>query len=785
MTENSHPDALAEHFRLVADLTYDWEYWIGPAGEFRYVSPSCERITGYPPEDFVADPGLLARIVHPDDRQLAEQHERGDSEGAPRTVEYRIVTRGGEERWIGHVCRPVYAADGSWAGYRASNRDITEAKRIEEALSQQEKRYRQLFDGMAEGFALHEILIDDQGQPCDYRFLEVNPAFEQLTGLNKEDLLGKRVMEVLPATEPFWIETYGRVALTGEPVHFEHYSAAFGRHYAVSAYRPAENQFASVFVDITDRVRTEQVLRENEEKLLTLLEILPVGVSILDSARDIRYLNPALSRMLDLPAETGAEARHVRRSYTRPDGSPMPADEFPSVRAVREQRMIRDVEIGVLKEDGTQVWTHVSAAPLPFDDWSVIIVTADITELHHARHELEERVQERTIELTERTDELERANERLQSAEEVLRSQNEELEAAQHRLEEERQRYQELFDLAPDGYLVTTQNSIIVEANRAAGDLLCVPVGQLPGKRLDQYVVAADGPILEDVLAQFRALKGGAPLHSEVRLQPAEGEPIHTSVAATAARSISGEIEGVRWLLRDVTHERQMHDALVHSEKLSIVGQLAASFAHEIKNPLAAAIGCVDMVHEALDEGEDPGELLAIIQSSLDRASRLVAQLQELHQHSELEEKRLANLNELVEEVLLLGTKRAQSAGVEISWERAKGLPNLPVMVDGIQQVLLNLVLNAIEAMPDGGHLDVRIRRTRRPARIGIQFADDGPGLAPEIRNRLFEPFKTTKAQGSGLGLFVSHNIVHQHGGSIDVQSAEGQGTALTVWLPV
>ncbi|MBN1660270.1 MAG: PAS domain S-box protein, partial [Anaerolineae bacterium] len=434
----------------------------------------------------------------------------------------------------------------------ATRQELEEGLR---ALRASEERYRQLFNGMAEGFSVHEILYDAQGKPSDYRFVEVNAAFEQLTGLKKGDLLGKTVLEVLPGTEPFWIETYGRVATTGEPVQFEHYAETLDRHYAVSAFRTGKDQFATLFSDITERVKTEQVLRDNEAKLLALFEILPVGVSILDSQRNIRYLNPALTQTLDLPADAASTGRHTQRAYIRPDGSPMPADEFPSVRAVREQRMVRDVEIGVLKEDGTQVWTNVSAAPLPFDDWSVIIVTADITELHHARHELEERVQERTRELTARTDELQRTNESLQSTEEVLRSQNEELATAQCRLEEERQRYQELFDFAPDGYLVTTQGSVIVEANRAAGDLLSVSVDQLPGKRLDRYVVAADGPIFEDVLARLRARKGGPPLHSEMRFQPVDGEPIHVAVAATASRSVSGKIEGVRWLLRDVTRE--------------------------------------------------------------------------------------------------------------------------------------------------------------------------------------------------------------------------------------
>ena len=111
---------------------------------------------------------------------------------------------------------------------------------------------------MTEGFALHEILLDENGKPYDYRFLDINPAFERLTGLLREDVVGKTHNEVLPNDSPRWVETYGAVALTGEPIQFDNYSPALGKHYEVFAYRPAPGQFATVFMDITERKRQEQ-----------------------------------------------------------------------------------------------------------------------------------------------------------------------------------------------------------------------------------------------------------------------------------------------------------------------------------------------------------------------------------------------------------------------------------------------------------------------------------------------------------------------------------------------
>jgi PAS domain S-box-containing protein len=132
--------ASEERFRTVADYTYDWEYWRGADGRFQYVSPSCERITGYSPDEFMADPALLERIVHPDDRQKVVGHFKGElPRAATHTAEYRIISRSGEERWIEHICQPVFGVDKRWLGQRASNRDITDRKRAELILHKEQQ----------------------------------------------------------------------------------------------------------------------------------------------------------------------------------------------------------------------------------------------------------------------------------------------------------------------------------------------------------------------------------------------------------------------------------------------------------------------------------------------------------------------------------------------------------------------------------------------------------------------------------------------------------------------
>jgi PAS domain S-box-containing protein len=130
-----------ERFRTLADFTYDWEYWLSPDGNYVYVSPSCERITGYRSDEFQSNPELLETIIHPDDRAIVTKHLREEPiEGSVvYPVVFRVITRGGEERWLEHVCQPVYGSNGDYLGRRGSNRDITERRRAEEALEQQAK----------------------------------------------------------------------------------------------------------------------------------------------------------------------------------------------------------------------------------------------------------------------------------------------------------------------------------------------------------------------------------------------------------------------------------------------------------------------------------------------------------------------------------------------------------------------------------------------------------------------------------------------------------------------
>jgi signal transduction histidine kinase len=238
-------------------------------------------------------------------------------------------------------------------------------------------------------------------------------------------------------------------------------------------------------------------------------------------------------------------------------------------------------------------------------------------------------------------------------------------------------------------------------------------------------------------------------------------------------------------MIEDITEQKKTQQALIQSEKLALVGQLGASLTHEINNPLQGAIGCLGLAEEMVAEEDDLDQYLNIAIEELRRAARIVRQLGDLGRPSEEDAERQAvDVEEQLDQILVLTRNYCQKRRVEVERAPAGDRPIPDVEPDRIRQVFLNMVLNAADAMPEGGHLRIATTRTRDPDGIAVTFTDTGVGIDDETLSHIFEPFYTTRPDGLGLGLYISKTIVDDHGGHIDVQSQPGQGTTFTVWLP-
>lgn len=257
------------------------------------------------------------------------------------------------------------------------------------------------------------------------------------------------------------------------------------------------------------------------------------------------------------------------------------------------------------------------------------------------------------------------------------------------------------------------------------------------------------------------------------------------SVVQNAGESAFGDTDHfVIALVEDVTEQKEAQAALIESEKLALIGQLAASLAHEVNNPLQAVVGCLGLAQEVLAEGGDVDRYVNIALEEVERAVRVMRHMQDLSRRPDQDEREPADVADQLERALLLTESRCRDAGVEVEVSLEDDLPSLWVVPEQIQQVFLNLVLNAIDAMPEGGRLRIAAARTTAPAGVEISFSDTGVGIPTSFLPRLYEPFESTKAAGLGLGLYVCRTIVELHDGRIAADSKPGKGTTFTIWLP-
>ncbi|MFW6136180.1 MAG: ATP-binding protein [Chloroflexota bacterium] len=237
--------------------------------------------------------------------------------------------------------------------------------------------------------------------------------------------------------------------------------------------------------------------------------------------------------------------------------------------------------------------------------------------------------------------------------------------------------------------------------------------------------------------------------------------------------------------LADFADELERSQAkLVQAEKMAAIGRLAASLAHEINNPLQAIHNSLHLsVHEGLGQ-ERREEYLDMARSEVERLIEIVQRMLEFYRPPRGGGES-ADLNQVVKRVVALAKKRIQHADVEVETELGDGLPAVPIAADEISQVVLNLLINAVEAMPTGGRLRLRTEVVGESDQVSLSVRDSGPGMSAEQVERLFEPFYTTKPEGTGLGLAISYGIVERHGGAIDVVSEADQGTTFVVTLPL
>ncbi|MBN2352993.1 MAG: PAS domain S-box protein [Spirochaetales bacterium] len=774
---------------------------------------AAEHMTGYSAAEVVG--GDLSVLFPPDSRQDSLDKIKGTLLGEQwEVVEIPLRRRDGEIRFVLWNSANIYAEDGeTLRATIAQGQDVTERLRAERSLKESEARYRTLFNGMTEGFGLHEIVCDEQGAPVDYRFLDVNPAFERLTGLACEDVLGKLKSEVpqLRDEDPKWVEIYGRVALTGEPVHFAKYSPALNQHFEVFAFQPAPFRFAVVMLNVTDRKRKEEdllrlnrilqamsdsnhaILRANDEDsfLREVCRIVVedcgyamvwIGMAEEDEAKTVR---PVASAGFE---EGYVESLNITWADTErgrgPTGTTIRTDKPSACR-----NMLTDPAFAPWREEAVKRG-YASSLSLPLRGGGRVFGTISIYSREPGSF-----AEDETELLGGLADDLSFGIMALRSR--LARDRAEEAVAESER------RFQTIVKHSSVAFFLQDTElryRWLYNPKQATAD------ESVTGKTDFDLYAESDARLLTE--SKRRVLQTGESGRLDFRVADGDGERVQ-EIVLEPYRDAGGTVRGVYGLALDVTDQkraeevlkqdretferlveqrtRELVDArreLEQSKRLSDIGTLAATVAHELRNPLAAInIASYNIARKAdtpLIESH-----LATIRKKVTESDQIINNLL-FYSRIKFPRFETTEVEALLAECLSLTVGRyGPSVTVKQSFD---GLRGAAVSADPLQlrEVFSNILNNAYDAIAEKNEEGtIEIRGARGEGLVKISVSDNGSGISKDHLERLFEPFFTTKAKGTGLGLAVCRQIVNLHGGSIRLASEEGEGTTVEVRLPV
>ena len=727
-------------------------------GCFIEVNPAWLDILGYSREEVIGK--SFSEFLHPDwADHFKEYFPRFKAVGEVLGIEFEMAKKDGQFILVSFTGKIGKDRSGNFQQTHCILQNITGLRQVEETLRKSEEQYKSLFKNMLNGFALHEMVFDEAGTPIDYIFLDVNEAFENQTNFKKEDLIGRKVTEALPGIEndPIdWISTYGKVVLTGNSISFENYAEPLNRWYSVVAYRPNEGQFAVIFLDITDRKRVEEALRESEERANKYLEIAGVVFVALNYEGDIALINERGLEILGyqreellgknwfktcLPENVRDDVLEVHHQLMRGEVEPVKYHENPILRKDGKERIIAWHNSIIRDESGHITETLASG-----------------------------------IDITDR-----------KQAEEAL--------------QESEEKYRTILDEIDEGYFEVDLNGRFTFVSDWFLQITGYSKDELLKMNYRDYMTPESVKKIYSIFTELARTREPVKNVGHEVLTP-EGELRHLELSASLIQDREGNPIGFRGTTRDVSERKKAEEErakletqLQQAQRMESLGTLAGGIAHNFNNVLMAIQGRTAlMIMDKVDSDPD-FEHLKGIEESVQNAAELTKDLLGFARGGKYEP-RVIDLNELIKhENQMFGRTKKE---VTLRGKYNKGLWTVEVDQGQIRQILLNLYVNAWQAMPDGGDLYIQTENVTvdegyvKPYEVipgkyvKISVTDTGVGMDKATREKIFDPFFTTQeiGVGTGLGLASVYGIVKNHGGFINVYSEKGEGTTFNIYLP-
>ncbi len=327
----------------------------------------------------------------------------------------------------------------------------------------------------------------------------------------------------------------------------------------------------------------------------------------------------------------------------------------------------------------------------------------------------------------------------------------------------------------PEGIIVTDPGRKINFINPVALEMLGLDPLEDIGKPAEKILPES----LNELMGSLS--KGKNIIEKELLLTNPDGMVLTVAVSVTDIVSEVGDFVGTMFIIRDLTQIRRLQTTVQKQEKLAAIGNLAAGVAHEVRNPLSSIKGYATYFASLFEQDSDNKKAAEVMIAEVERLNRVISELLEISRPSDLKNRK-TDILFLLNSSLRLVQQDAETSGIEVTTSIDKQIAPLTVDPDRITQALINLYINAVQSMPEGGQLSVEAHD--RKDGVEIIIADSGSGMPEEVQSKIFDPYFTTKNTGTGLGLAVVQKVVEAHGGTIEVTSREGEGTRFSMIIP-
>jgi len=724
-----------------------------PDGTIIYANKALVKLAGYESFEELSKVNAFSLYAVPELR-VAQTAQFGTTDMIAE--EYRFVRKDGSIIWVRDIGKKVLDEDGELY-YEGTIEDITERKIAEMRLRESEEKYCELIEKMEEGLALHEIILDDKGNPVDYVFLDVNSAFERLTGLKKEKIIGKRVKEVLPDTEFYWIEKYGDVALNSTVEKFTNYSQELDKYFKVIAFSPRRLQFATLIEDVTEKMIIENALQESELRLRTLINTIPDIITFKDGEGRWIITNDFNLKLfgldnVDYRGKTDAELAKYTTFYEEALEFCIHSDEL----AWQAGKPSRGDEIIPTPDGGNRIFDVIKIPIIENGERKgLVVVGRDITE----KKEFEQM------------------------------------------LSETNERYKMISEMITDYvYLVKGYPGDKIDVLWLLGGF-----EKITGYKLNHYKEAYETILkiihpedfkkfnedyiprlrnLEEIKAEYRIMsKSGETRwildHIKPFVKPDEPDVIYQIGAVT-----------------DITEKKKYENEILESrEKLKeIIDQkdrLLSIIAHDLKGPISAFVGMSKMFSENLNE-LTLTELQEYTENMHKSASHILELLENLLEWSRVQRgkkqfnpERL-NIRLVLKNVadLLINSYKLKEVALNLEIENdAYVFADLQML----NTIFRNLISNALKFSFRGEKVEVRLSEFENKYIVSIK--DYGIGMDDELKSKLFNPAEkvsrtgTEEESSTGLGLLLCKEFIDYHKGRIWVESQPNLGSTFFVEL--